>query len=153
MAATPQAKADVDPSCQTQVTALRELNAANAQAMLNGGQVQWSRPSGWAGELTDWEGLAVPFSRKVSNDSFEASISDANSPGCTGDMLSTATQVDWLANLELAARSRYAMSWPRSLLHAAAVMAGNGVPQGAVTMCVLEYVRRLVAQTKGGVQA
>ena len=65
-------------------------------------------------------------------------------------MVVTTTQIDYLAIMERAFRARHTMSRPRAMLHAMGRKAGHGSNTGPLVRGVLEHVRGLVKQSKGG---
>lgn len=148
---TVRARSEVDPVFETQIRALRASCDRLARAILEGGRSRWMLPDllGWSGDLTDLEGMAKPFSREAANRQFVDAIADPANPGTTADLIATTTQIDYLACLERAFRNRYATPRNRAMLHAAGRLAGQAHESGVLTVCCLEYVRRLVRQAKG----
>jgi len=114
------------------------------------GQTGWFTPVGWNGDVFDYDGMHTPFNRDKANQEFTDAIANPNAPGVVGDMIVTTTQIEYLACLERAFRMRHAMPLPRLLLHAAGAARGNGDDKGVYSLCGLEYVRRLVKETKQG---
>lgn len=143
-------KADVDPNFETQVKELQTQNAAIAPAALLGQQTQWLMPkhADWTGDLFDWDNMGKPFNRDASNKAFRDAISDAKSPGTTGDMAVTTTQIDILAIMERSFRARHTMSRPRAFAHAMGRRKGHGNDKGPLVQCQLEYIRGLVKESR-----
>lgn len=146
----PQSKADVDPNFETALRSMKEDSKTNGDAIQKNEQGCWFRPEGWNGDVFDYDGMKAPFDRQTANAQFVQAISDPDSPGTTGDLIATATQIDYLACLERAFRVRHAMPVPRLMLHAAGTMKGHGHDKGVYSLCGIEYVRRLVAEAKQG---
>ncbi len=146
------AKADMDPVLQKQIKEVQTLSKEESEKRDTGGQVKWLMPdkNGWSGDLFDWQGMAKPFDRSKSNESFIEAIKDPASPGTTGDMIVTTVQIDYLAIMERAFRSRHTHSFPRILTHLAGRKKGHGSNTGPLTVSVLEYVRGLVRESKDG---
>lgn len=147
----PESKADVDPNLHAQVKELQKQQAANAEARANGNAGKWLMPKlgEWDGDLFDWEGMAEPFDRSASNDAFAEAVNPA-SPGTTGDVVVIGLQVDLLATMERAFRSRHLMSRPRAAALAAGREAGHGHDAGPLVQSLLEHVRQIVKESKGG---
>jgi hypothetical protein len=147
---TPAARADVDPTLQAQIDALRSACTSMANYIISGQAPRWMTPAllGWSGDLNDWEGIAKAFTREVSNQAFASATADPRSPGTTGDLVVTLTQIDWLACMERAFRMRHTMTRNRCLALTAGRMRGLGGDDGPLA-CVAEYVSNLVRQSKG----
>lgn len=145
-----QAKADVDPNFETQVKELQSQNKDLVDPALTGGQTKWLMPrdADWSGDLFDWDGMHKPFNRDASNQAFRDAIKDAKSPGTTGDLVVTTTQIDILAIMERAFRSRHTMSRPRAFAHAMGRRKGHGSDKGPLVQCQLEFVRGLVKESR-----
>jgi len=145
-----QAKADVDPNFETQVKELQQQNQQLVPEALKGAQPKWLMPKkeGWSGDLFDWEGMHKAFNRDKSNEDFKKAIEDAKSPGTTGDLAVTTTQIDILAVMERAFRARHTMGRPRAFAHAMARRKGHGNDKGPLVQCQLEYVRGLVKESR-----
>lgn len=157
--AAPQAKADVDPNFSSQIKSLQAQNAANATAIVQGQQGQWMMPvlesasengGEWSGDLFDLEGIGEAFDRSQANQWFTDAISDSTNPGTSGDQVVCQMQVDYLAMMERSFRSRHTMSGPRAVMHAMGRRAGHGSDSGPLIQSVLEVVRSLVKESKGG---
>jgi hypothetical protein len=145
----PQSRADVDPNFETQLKQLQQQAQKDSTHVVTGGTVQWMMPElkEWSGDLFDWKGMSSPFDRSVSNQAFSKAISDPANPGTTGDGVVASLQIDYLATLERAFRSRHTMRRPRAVCHAAARKADHGNAKGAL-LASLEYVRGLVKLSK-----
>jgi hypothetical protein len=151
-----QAKADVDPVLQTQVTTIKQQAQAEQQAIMNGNQSKWMMPtaapgsgSGWKGSIFDVQGMEAMFDRSKSNQAFADSIKDPTNPGTVGDSAVTTTQIDLLASMERAWRNRHTMRRPRSMCHAMGRKAGHGNDKGPLVQSQLEHVRGMVRKSKG----
>ncbi len=145
-----KSKADVDPNFEKQLRRLKEDARANGDALAAGGQTRWARPVGFDGDVFDYDGMHTAFTRDKANQDFVAAVANPDSPGVSGDLVTTTTQIDYLACLERAYRMRHAGGMPRLLLHGAGAMKGAGSDQGVYTLCGVEFVRRLVAEAKQG---
>lgn len=149
-APTPEARADVDPVVRRQVKAMMTQAAVESAACLQGAGSPWMMPEydkEWNGSLTALANLGKPFSRKQSNDWFEAATKDAKKPGTTGDLAVTTLQIDYLSCLERAFAARHAMRRPRATVHAAQRRIVHGA-EGGPLQNVLEYLNYLVRRSK-----
>ena len=148
---TIKSRVDVDPVFEQQIKALRLACGRVAAAVLSGEQPRWMTPEllGWSGDLNDAAGMSAPFNRAESNEQFVEAIADPSSPGTTADLIAATTMIDYLACMERAYRSRHTMPRNRALLHAARRLSGHAHEQGALVVCALEYVRRILRQAKG----
>ncbi len=148
---TVKSRVDVDPVFEQQIKALRLACGRAAAAVLEGAQPRWMAPAllGWSGDLNDADGMALPFDRAVANEQFVSAVSDPTSPGTTADLVAATTMIDYLACMERAYRARHTMPRNRALLHAASRLDGHSQEQGALVVCALEYLRRVIRQSKG----
>lgn len=149
--ARPQKKADIDPNFQKQVRKRKTDAQQEGQKRKQNEQVQVMMPElgDWSGDLFDWEGISKAFERKKANADYVKATSDAQNPGVTGDLVSTTTQIDYLAIMERAFRARHSSSFPRVVAHQIGRKAGHGGSQGVFNRGALEYVNGLIRQSGG----
>lgn len=134
----PVSVAQVDPQFERRLRDLRLHAQAVRTALATGAQNLWFRPSNWAGDHFDLEGLREPFSRDAANQVVIQAISDPEHPGVSGDLVAATTMVDWLATLERAYRNRHTMGWPRMLAHAASRLGGQGATSGPYALMLAQ---------------
>lgn len=148
---TVKSRVDVDPVFERQIRALRAACAGVARSVLSGDRPRWMTPElfDWSGDTNDWDGMSAAFDRSQANEQFAAAIADAGNPGTVADLMAATTMIDYLGCMERAYRARHALPANRAALHMASRLAGHGDERGALTVCGLEYVRRLVRQAKG----
>lgn len=148
----PQAKTDVDPSLEKNLKALQQQAQAESQKRPRGEQVPWVMPRAgeWSGDLFDWVGIHKAFDRSFSNDKFIEAIKDPKNPGTVYDLTIATTQIDYLATMERAFRSRHTFSRPRLAAHVCGRKRSYGSDRGHIIQGVLEYVRGMVKENKTG---
>ncbi len=146
--ADPSSSAQVSPLFEARLRELSQHAAAELAARREAGRVRWCRPAGWSGDLTDWEGLHVPFARDESNQTYLASVKKPPEPGTSGDIVASTTMIDYLAGMERAMRARAFLRGPRAMAHMLGRKRGHGSPQGVFLQNGLEYVRGLLTQAK-----
>jgi hypothetical protein len=108
-------------------------------------------PASWNGDLHDLVGMNSAFSRDVLNSMYSAALFDPNTGGTVGDCITAKAQIDWIATMERAFRTRHA-SRIRCAAHASARRRGHGSTNGIFTGTVLGYVQGMVqaAHNDGG---
>lgn len=145
----PTAIADVDPILQKQLTSLSTQAAAEQTARLQGSQAVWMIPelNGWSGSVFDLQGMAMPFDRSQSNAWFTQATKTPGSPGTSGDLVITTTQIDYLAVMERSFRARY-MTRTRAMCHAMGRKSGHGNARGPLMQSVMDYINGLVSGSK-----
>lgn len=149
--AKPQARVDVEPILEAALKSLQDQAQAEQEARLQGNQAKWMMPpsNNWSGDLFDVQGIEQAFDRNITNDAFTAAIADPSAPGTTGDLVAASLQVDYLAVMERAFRSRH-LTRARAMCHAMGRKTGHGDNKGPLTQAVLEYVRGVVKESKSG---
>lgn len=142
----------IDPVLSDQLKSLQKQAAAEHPARLKGEQSQWMMPDlkGWSGSLFDYDGMAKPFDSSASSDGFTKATADAQSPGTTGDMIISTTQIDYLAVMERSFRDRHSMSRIRAMCHAMTRKNGHGNDRGPLSQCIQEYLNGLIKGSKQG---
>lgn len=107
-----------------------------------GAQREWALLSrgNWNGDTLDIPDTTKAFDRDVINQDYELMMSDAQNPGSLGSCISLKMQVDWLAALERAFRTRHA-TIVRSSVHAIARRRGHGSAEGVFLGGVLRYAQ------------
>lgn len=146
----PTPRVQVDTNFNAQIKAL-QVQAADAVApQTDGGQVRWARPdlNGWSGSPDDWDDMHRPFDRTDVNQNVVAATSDPADPGVSGDVVAGTSQAHYLGTLERALRARHTTR-VRASAHAAARKKGHGDNRGPLVQCVLEFIRGVVAQSRG----
>ena len=150
---TPEPKSDIDPQLEAQIQAAASHAAEEGGARTQGQQVRWFRPADFAGAPFDLEGIHEPFSREQSNEWGTQAVTDPDTPGVTGDEVTTTLQVGYLSAMERAYRARYATTWPRAVTHAAGRKLGHAKGRGPLQQGILGYLQGLVQETKGAPRA
>jgi hypothetical protein len=150
-----KAKADIDPNFRKQIVALRTQAAAEKEARLAGQQTAWMVPDKgeWNGDLFDREGMAKAFQRDKANEHFVEATKEGESPGVTGDLITTTLQIDYLAVMGRAFCTRHTSRRPRAMAHAMGRKGGHGNNNGTLTQAVLDYIRLTIQQSKDGGEA
>lgn len=146
--ATPQSKSAMDPNFEKQLRGLKDHSKSQYEARQSGGQTGWYRPKNWDGDPTNLEGLGVPFDRGTANDALVSAISDAKSPGTTGDVVACSVMINYLSVLERAFRVRHTMRRVRATAHVMGRDKGHGDDAGPFIQLGLEYVRGILKQAK-----
>lgn len=147
MASNPVSVVDVDPAFEARMRDLQEHAQDEAEQRPQGGQVRWFRPTGWSGDLDDYQAMAVPFDRKELNDLYIQAVT-GDPPGTTGDLVAAGTQIDLLAIMERAFRQRCTMRRSRAMAHAVGRYTGHANPLGVPIGGMLGHIRSIVKQSK-----
>ena len=145
-----QAKtSETDPVFENQIKKLRARAKDEGEALPNTEQSSWMTPElgDYDGDPFNVEGIADAFNRDKANEQFKEAVTDAESPGVTGDLVITTLEVSYLEIMERAYRCRHTMRRPRAVLQACARKRGHGNDRGALTQ-TLAYVRNLMAEAK-----
>jgi len=149
VATTPQSRANIDPNYSKQVRRLKkQAEEQEHQKRKVGDQVTYYRPEGWNGDPFDYEGMATPFQRDQANQDMLSAIKDASAPGVTGDVVVTATMINFLSQLERAFRVRQTLRRPRAVALAVGRQRGHGHDLGPFGQLGLEYVSGVLRQAK-----
>lgn len=161
-----RSRVDVDDNFEKRVTDVmfgaRETGAALSQsgatswvmpepaALRNAQQEAGESPDDlmWNGSLFDLENIGISFNRDDLSERFQESVTDAENPGVSGDLISATAQIDYLGTMERAFRARHTMRRPRAMAHAAGRMLGHGHPSGVLATTALDYVTDIVKQAK-----
>lgn len=138
----------MDPNFEKRLRDLQLHAAQEYAARGEGGQVQWFRPGGWDGDLTDLEGMGEPFSRAQSNQGCVDAIKDPKQPGTTGDVVAATTMIDYLATMERAFRVRHTFRRCRATALMLGRVRGHGSDNGSFIQTGVEYVRAIIRQAK-----
>lgn len=150
-----QRKADIDPNFDKQLNNLQKLAKDEAEKRVKGNQVKWMLPEkgDWDGDLFNWDDmLKKGFNRDKANEDFVKATQDKQSPGVTGDLIITTTQIDYLAIMGRAFAARHTMSFNRAVALASGRKKGHGDPSlGLFKKGIFEYVRALIKQSSGKV--
>jgi hypothetical protein len=108
-------------------------------------QRRWCIPplSDWGGNLHDLVGMSSAFSRDSLNSLYEYALLNPQAGGTVGDCAASKTQIDWIATMERAFRTRHA-SRIRCAAHASARRLGHGNVNGIFTGGIFGYVQGMV---------
>src|SRR5688572_22144045 len=111
----------LDPAFLDHLAKLQDISGANADAVCAGTQRKWLLPptSAWSGDPMDIPGMNHAFDRTALNNLYIAVVSDTQQRGRQGEAGILKIQVDYIAALERAFRTRQASS-VRCKIHAAA---------------------------------
>ena len=114
-------------------------------------QVKWLMPpkGEWDGDIFKWNKMDKPFDSKKSNDELTDTVKSANNPGNGGDLINTATQIEYLAMAERAFRARHTMTFPRNIAHATARKYGQSQDTGPFKFSVENYLKDLQKMSAG----
>ncbi len=151
----PSRKSDVDPNFFLQLAALQQQAKEHYEQGKENKPAGWMMPDkdlgGWGGDPFDWEKMIKRvFNRDESNRSFKLAVKEPMSPGTTGDLAITTTQIDYLASMGRAFAMRHTMRWPRAMAHALARRRAQGDQElGLFQNGILEYIRGLIRQSSG----
>jgi hypothetical protein len=123
----------VDPKFAGHMAANQSTSHAAALAAFQSAQRQWMYPplSGWSGDPQDIVGMNQAFDRTNLNNLYYSIINDltVNTPsthsGTIGESMAVKLQIDYIAIMERAFRTRYCSS-VRARLHSAARRTGHG---------------------------
>lgn len=129
-----------------QMEQLESTSAAAAEAAFLQGQRQWMYPplNDWSGHPFDIIGMNSAFTRANLNSIYVQIMSDPNGCGTIGESMVVKLQVDYVAALERAFRTRYCSS-VRAKLHAAARRQGQGNSgAGLFSATVTGWLLRLI---------
>lgn len=142
-------KSDVDPNFQKQVVNLQVLKAAEATARRTGQQVKHFMPvqNDWNGDLGNVDGIKSAFNRDQANAELAQVVSSADSPGVSGDIVATTTQIDYLSCMERAFRARHHGGFARAVALSAGRSRGQGQETGTIVAAALDYVRGIHKQS------
>jgi len=116
-----------DPEFTSQLAELEAGSKAAADAALLLGQRKWMYPplNSWNGNPFDIKGMNSAFDRSNLNATYVQVVSDMQGRGTVGEAMALKMQIDYIAALERAFRTRYCSS-VRARIHAAARRRGQG---------------------------
>lgn len=129
-----------------QLGAMELTSEAAAMATLLTGQRRWMYPplSGWSGDPSDIQGMNDAFNRSNLNNTYVQIVSDPNGAGTIGESMVVKLQVDYIAALERAFRTRHSSSI-RAKLQAASRRRGQGdATNGVFAATVNGWLLRLI---------
>ena len=132
---------DPDPEFVDQLTNLEDSSTAASKATLLTGQRKWTYPplNGWDGNPFNIVGMNDAFKRKNLNYIYLQILGDPEKAGTIGELMALKLQIDYVAALERAFRSRHCSSI-RAKIHAAARKRGQGDTKGLFTGNVKENI-------------
>lgn len=150
---TPESKIDVDTGLEKLLERIRDQSKESGEAVLKGEQTTWLMPekdgeTGWKGYLFAINDMGKPFDRQDLNDKIVAGMTDAESPGTTGDLTLGTLQIAYLSAMQRAFIARHTMRRPRAMMQMAARKQGHGADEGPLIAGVLEHFRGLAARSK-----
>ena len=143
MASKPLAK--IHNRFRLQVEALRSAASEMAASVTDEHQRPWMTldHGSWSGNPFDIPGMTGAFDRDDINQHYAEMLSDPANLGSLGSSLALKLQVDWLAVLERAFRTRHASS-VRCAVHAAARRKGHSSGAGIFSIGTLGYVQNII---------
>lgn len=144
--ANPRKLSDMSPDFEELVTKLVAYLEKNGQALENNTETEWYKPEKWNGDPFDYENIAKAFDREILNQMYLECIKDAKSPGTSGDLVSTTTQIDYTSVMQRGFMARTTMSFPRVVALAAGRQKGHGNQKGLFMQNVLQYIRGVLKQ-------
>jgi len=151
--ATSEKKADFDPNFQDQVEELQtQAYDEDYEKRKKGEGVQWAMPKkgDWDGDLFDWDGITDVFKRERANADFKSATESSSSPGRSGDLIISTTQIALLSLMERAFRARHTYRWPRAVAQMLARRRGHGKSKtGMMARVYTEYLKGLIKGTSG----
>lgn len=111
-------------------------------------QSEWQMPPrtdemDWEGDPLDLPRLQEAFNRDEANQAYELLLADKENPGTTGQAAAIKLQIDYVATLERAFRTRHS-TYCRAAAHAAARQRGQGDYSGLFRRHTLAYVQNLL---------
>lgn len=116
-------------------------------------QVKWRMPpkGGWDGDIFKWNQMDKPFDSNQPNNELKNTIQSASNPGNGGDLVNTATQIEYLAMAERAFRARHTMTFARNIAHATARQSGFSKEGGPFKLSVMKYLEDIQKMSAGSV--
>jgi len=144
-------KSDIDPVFREQCEEHKTQAKDEYDTRKKGEQYKWLMPvkRDWSGDLFDWEGMKSPFDREKSNQWYKEATESPTSPGRSGDLIITTTQIAYLAVMERAFRARHTYRFPRCVAQHLGRRKGHGTKYGAFRWAAIEYVQGIIRQTSG----
>jgi len=137
------------PAFQELLEAMRQ-QSADAATNLEGGDTArpWMMPPlrDWDGNLLDIAGIAKAFARDEPNEDYKDSLN--TDAGTVGHAMGAKLQIDYMAMMERAFRTRHA-TVARCTTHAAGRRRAHGEPAGIHIGSVLQYAQDLLRSGGG----
>lgn len=135
----------LDPDFQAHVDEIELTSTAAADAVCLLGQRKWHYPplNTWSGNPLDITGTTNAFLRTNLNQEYVDAINDIDQQSTVGDGMVLKLQIDYIAALERAFRTRHASS-VRCKIHAAARRRGMGDSGGVFSGNVVLWLTRLI---------
>ena len=144
--AVPVAKANMDPNFENRLRDHRTWAEVTGEELAKSGAVPWFRPEGWNRDINDIHGVSAPFNPATATQNFLDAVTDAKSPGTTGDVVATTNMVSALATMERAFRARHLLRRPRATVHASGRFQSHGAEVGVFTAAYIETMRRILEE-------
>lgn len=134
-----------DPEFTSQLDKLKSTSDAADKAAILTGQREWMYPplNGWTGCPWDLSGMNKAFPREHLNEVYCKILGDKNSTGTVGEAMAVKLQVDYIAALERAFRTRHCSS-VRARMHSAARRRGQAAEKGLFQNNVLLHIERMI---------
>lgn len=135
----------LDPEFLDQLTALVDTSNAAYEATSLTGQRKWMYPplQGWNGDPNDITDANKAFIRDNLNQTYKDIIDNISNDGTIGESMVVKLQVDYIAALERAFRTRYCSS-VRARVHAAARRRSQGSSAGAFSSTIVTWLEQLI---------
>jgi len=148
---TSSKKSGMDPKLTTLIDEIVTQAKDESKDRKTNKQVKWLMPpkGGWSGDIFKWNEMDKPFDSKKSNEDLKKTIKSASSPGNVGDLINTATQLEYLAMAERAFRARHTMTFSRNIAHATARKYGQSRDTGPFKFTVENYLKDLQKMSSG----
>ena len=123
---------------------LRTQAASLANSLQGASSRKWQVPEadGWDGNVLDLEGISKAYDRQGLNQAYEDLLKGGKG-GSVGECAALKLQIDYLAVLERAFRTRH-MTSVRARMHAAGRRRGHGNKSGVFTGSIVPHVQNLL---------
>ena len=146
-------KSGMDPKLEDLIEEITTQAKDEAEERKQNKQVKWTMPpkSDWDGDLFKWKEMYKPFDSKKSNEDLKKTVKDAKDPGNGGDLVNTATQIEYLAMAERAFRARHTMTFVRGIAHSTARRYGFSQEGGPFKLSVKKYLEDIQKMSAGSV--
>jgi hypothetical protein len=136
----------LDPEFLVQIEELVLTSAAAHAASVLVGQREWMYPplQGWSGDPQAISDMNKAFIRDTLNALYKQVLNDMDRVGTVGESMVLKLQVDYIAAIERAFRTRHCSS-VRARLHSASRRQGQAHSNGVFGGSVLVWLERLIA--------
>lgn len=136
---------ELDPAFLAHIDACMDTSNAAAMATCLVGQREWMYPptDSWSGDPQDIVGMNVAFDRSALNNQYVALLNDLTQASPVGSTMVTKLQIDYIAAMERAFRTRHYSS-VRARIHAAGRRAGQAHSNGQFAGSMLVWLNRIM---------